>query len=115
MNPRHGDRILVVTRQWLDLLLTQEKTLEVRGSRIRAGTYYLGCQQKMYARIRLGSAFEIMCDKTWRRMKQQHHVGLERRPYKRTFGLPVHAVEPLDQPVEYRHPRGAIGIVVYRG
>ena len=40
--PNAGDRILIYKPQWLELVLSGQKTLEVRGAAYKSGTYYLG-------------------------------------------------------------------------
>ena len=39
-----GDRILVLRPHWLNLILAGEKTLEIRGRNLSAGTYWLGAR-----------------------------------------------------------------------
>ena len=40
--PRSGDRILIFKPEWLRLVLTGHKTLEVRAMAYKAGKYYFG-------------------------------------------------------------------------
>ena len=40
--PQTGDRILIFKPQWLALVLSGRKTLEVRGIAYKSGSYYLG-------------------------------------------------------------------------
>jgi hypothetical protein len=40
--PQTGDRILIFKPQWLALVLSGRKTLEVRGVAYKSGSYYLG-------------------------------------------------------------------------
>ena len=40
--PQTGDRILVFRLPWLALILTGQKTVEVRGTAYKSGSYYLG-------------------------------------------------------------------------
>ena len=98
---------------WLYKILTRIKTLEIRGTRLRAGTYYLGCAGKVWAVANFGAAEPIRTLEEWTARRNEHLVktGL---PYKNTYGLPVLSVEPLRPPVRYSHPRGAVGIVIYR-
>ena len=109
-----GDRILVLKRKWLDLIIEGRKVIEVRGMRLRAGAYLIGCKGKAFARIRFGQAYEIKTDAHWKRLAKRHLVATPCRPYKHTWAIPVENVEALSQPIPYHHPRGAVGIVVYR-
>lgn len=112
--PRNGERILVVRNFWLQLLLNKTKTLEVRSKRLGSRTYLLGCRGKAYARIHLAAGFEIKSDSSWRQLRCEHHVDTHCKPYRRTFGHQVLDMEMFEQPITYEHPKGAIGIVVYR-
>jgi hypothetical protein len=40
--PQAGDRILVFRPQWLSLVLSGQKKVEVRGAAYKSGSYYLG-------------------------------------------------------------------------
>ena len=42
-HPRKGDRILIFKPQWLQLVLSGQKTMECRGAAYKSGKYYLGC------------------------------------------------------------------------
>ncbi len=109
----NASRILVLKPIWMYKILTRIKTLEIRGTRLRAGTYYLGCAGKVWGVANFGAAEPIRTPEEWTARRNEHLVktGL---PYKNTYGLPVLSVEPLRPPVRYSHPRGAVGIVIYR-
>jgi len=48
--PRPGDRILVFNKErWLALILSEEKTMEVRGANYKSGRYFLGSGGFIYA------------------------------------------------------------------
>ena len=112
--PRNGDRILVLKQKWLGLVLVGDKTMEVRGKRLKAGVAYVGWKGTIYASATLGDAVEIRDTQQWDSLRDQHRVPGQVLPYKRTFGLPIHNIERLNPPVSFRHPKGAIGIVKYR-
>ena len=42
VKPQHGDRILVLKPHWLEQILALKKTLEIRGSKLKPGRYFLG-------------------------------------------------------------------------
>ena len=53
--PKPNDKILVLKEAWLALILSGEKTLEIRGAPLHAGQYWLGCKKQIYARAFLGN------------------------------------------------------------
>ena len=112
--PRNGDRTLVLKQNWLGLVLAGDKTMEVRGKRLRAGAAYFGWKGTIYASATLGDAVEICDTQQWNNLRNQPRVPEQVLPYKRTFGFPIHNIERLSPPVSFRHPKGAIGIVKYR-
>ena len=112
--PHNGDRILVLKQNWLALVLADNKTMEVRGKRLKAGAAYFGWKGKIYASATLGDAVEIRDAHQWESLRHLHRVPGNVLPYKRTFGLPLHSIECLSPPIQFHHPKGAIGIVKYR-
>ena len=111
----NASRILVLKPPWVhEILVTRTKTLEIRGTRLKRGTYYLGCQGKVPGVAVLGAAEPIRTIQEWNARRNEHRVTAESLPYKNTFGLPILSVEALCPPVRYTHPRGAVGIVIYR-
>ena len=108
-----GGRILIVKPCWIDLIVSGEKTLEVRGKAFRPGKYLLGYQQQILAVAHLGKPFRITTTEQWLTLRSQHSVMLDDPPYKRTYGLPILSAHRVS-PVPFSHPRGAINIVIYR-
>ena len=51
----------------------------------------------------------------WRDLLPQHNWDVAEMPYKRTYAHALSRVTEAAAPVQYRHPRGAIGLVRYRG
>ena len=93
--------------------MSGQKTLEIRGSPLRSGKYFLGCKGKIYGVADLGEPSRIATLSEWVALKGQHLVDTVVLPYKRTHASPILKVTAL-RPQTYVHPRGAIGIVVYR-
>ena len=112
--PHNGDRILALKQKWLALVLADNKTMEVRGKRLKAGAAYFGWKGKIYASATLGDAVEIRHTRQWESLRHLHRVPGNVLPYKRTFGLPLHNIERLSPPIPFHHPKGAVGIVRYR-
>ena len=113
-HPSPGDKILIYRPEYLQLVLAGAKTLEIRGSPDRSGTYYLGCRGQIYAQAKLGRAFPIHTMRDFLRTKHQHRMAActTRLPYPKTFAIPIVEFAPMF--VRYRHPRGAITIVRFR-
>ena len=111
--PSPGDRILIFRAHWLSLIISGQKTLEIRGSPLRSGKYFLGCKGKIYGVADLGEPSRIASKAEWAALKSQHLVDTLEMPYQRTFAIPIVRVTALHL-YPYNHPKGAIGIVVYR-
>ena len=112
--PKAGDRILILKPVWLDLTLAGDKTMEIRGSSLRPGKYFLGCQTQILAVAHLGLPRRITTVEQWVGLRPLHCVTSDELPYKRTFGLPIHAVHRVSAAIPYAQSRGAISIVKYR-
>ena len=112
--PRNGDRILLLKQNWLALVLAGDKTMEVRGKRLRAGKCFFGWKGAIYASATLDDAIEIPDAQQWESLRHLHRVPGNVLPYARTFGLPINGVERLNPPIPFHHPKGAVGIVKYR-
>lgn len=111
--PKPGDRVLIFKAHWRDLVLRRQKTMEIRCTPLKAGQYWIGCRGTITGRLTLGAALAITDAVTWEALRDQHRVEGAALPYKRTFGLPIlRAARTV--PHRFKHPRGAIGIVVYR-
>jgi len=112
-HPKAGDRILIFKEHWRDLVLRRRKTLEIRGTALKPGRYWIGCRGEITGHLVLGTAVPITTTGTWASLRQRHCVEGNALPYKRTFGLPLLSVGRIP-PVRFAHPQGAIGIVIYR-
>lgn len=112
--PRIGERILILREEWLERILSGEKTLEVRGTRLREGDIWLGCRSRIFGKARLGAAFAIKTKRKWTSLRPRHLVANATLPYKTTWGLPLQSIIRLRECAPYVHCRGAIGIVKFR-
>ena len=108
--PAPGDKILIVRPCWLQLILSGEKTMDIRGSALRPGKYFLGFQKQILAQAQLGKPVRILAADQWIALRPQHRVMLNSPPYTRTYGLPILSVRALS-PIPFQHPRGAISIL----
>ena len=113
--PAVGDRILVLKRQWLDLIISGQKTLEIRAWPMAAGIAWLGAKSVIHGVVKTGPAQRIGTTPEWQVLRTQHRIEGDELPYKSTRALPILFAQRLPEPVPYTHPRGAIGVVVYRG
>ena len=112
--PFAGERILILRAEWLERILSGEKTLEIRGARLREGCVWLGCRSNVLGKALLGPAVAIRTEEDWAALRPRHLVANAGLPYKSTWGLPLHSVVRLRSAVPFLHSRGAIGIVKYR-
>ena len=108
--PTPGDRILVLRPHWLRLILSGEKTLEIRPRNLSPGKYWVGSRGIICGLVHLGPGNLIDSVKTWIGLRQRHRVESGRLPYKKTYGLPIQHARRVRR-VPYKHPRGAIGHV----
>ena len=119
--PKAGDTILVFQEKWLRLILSGEKTMEVRSSPLKPKRYWFGCKSMIYGVGETGVPIKIESKDQWASLRPRHQVPDEAStydmksegPWTRTFGLPLSSVRAVKQ-VAYRHPVGAIGTVIFR-
>ena len=111
--PASGDRILIVRPCWLNLILSGAKTMEICGSPLRSGKYYLGYKKQIFAMAQMGRPLRITSEEHWAALRLRHRVVSKSLPYKRTYGMPILSVRALS-PISFQHPRGAISIVKFR-
>ena len=109
--PGIGDKILVLKWHWLQLILNDKKTMEIRGMALRRGRYFLGFKKNIYGSVEFGDAQRIVNLQQWSQLRSRHLVQRGDLPYKKTYGLPILRVERFSEPVAYVHPKGAVGIV----
>ena len=111
--PRKNDKILILKFPWLGMLLSGEKTLEIRSKPFSAGRYWLGHKKLIYAEVQFGEPRFIATQNEFDSLRYQHLVN-GKKPYATTFSMPVVTCKPLNRTISYHHPRGAVTIVKYR-
>ena len=99
---------MILKPQWLDRILSGEKTMELRPRRLKPGTYYVGAKGELRGQVLLGDALAIDTAAKMRSFKKRHCAG-DSLPYKSTWGLPILGVRKVC--CKYQHKRGAVGIV----
>ena len=118
-------RIFVITRKYLDMILTGRKTLEIRCRRYRPGPAYIGTSSPplVYAKLIIGKSFQITTLQQWRALEKQHRAcdfkGRDTLPYKRskttaTYALPLSDVQRLQTPLPYKWRQGCVGMANVR-
>ena len=95
-------------------MLAGTKTLEIRDKPFRAQHVWLGYKELIFGRAYIDGAKRIATDDEWRRLLPQHRWETAVRPYKTTYCLQLSQVSRVRRPHKYKHPHGAIGVVVYR-
>ena len=81
--PRRGDRILLLTRGWLDEILLRGKSLEVRGAPLACGWTWLGCKGFVIALAKLSDSCRVASLEEFKSLKEFHHVDADELPYKK--------------------------------
>ena len=114
MEPKAGEKILILKQPWLQMILSGQKTLEIRGRALSPGKYWLGQGSMIHGVVYLGTAFWIDSLQSWTDHYSQHRVDLPMLPYKKTYALPILSARPTGRMIPYIHPKGAIGIVKFR-
>ena len=109
--PGIGDKILVLKWHWLQLILNDKKTMEIRGMALRRGRYFLGFKKNMYGWVEFGDPMRIVNLQQWNQLRSRHLVQRADFPYKKTYGLPILQKGRFSEPRPYVHPKGAVGIV----
>ena len=109
--PRTGDKILMLKWHWLQLILNRRKTMEIRGLALRRGRYFLGFKKNVYGWVEFGDPQRIVNLRQWNQLRSRHLVQRGDLPYKKTSALPILRAKRLSEPVQFFHPKGAVGIV----
>ena len=113
--PARGDRILLFKHRNLSLLLRGQKEFDARKVNYRPGRYLLGCNGRIYAVATLHRAMVVETQRTWDRLRPQHPSLGKTLPYNpKTFLFRVVLRRKLAEPLAFRHPHGAVNLVVYR-
>ena len=99
--PCDGDRILILKHNWLSLVVDGSKTMEIRGSKLKAGKCFFCWKSNIYASAILGEPIEIPDIQQWGNLRMQHRVLGNVLPYKKTYGLPIRNVERLEPPLSF--------------
>ena len=114
-SPTLGDRILLFKHVNLAMLLRGQKVFDARKVNYRAGRYLLGCNGRIYAVATLHRVMSVESQRTWDRLRPQHRSLEKTLPYNpKTFLFHVIVRRKLAEPLAFRHPHGAVNLVVFR-
>jgi hypothetical protein len=111
--PCAGDTIMVLKREWLDLILNKGKVLELRHIEKVPGRYWLGHNGWIHGVARTLQSYVIKDMADFRRLLPMHRLDKDRLPYEKTCALPLTDVVRLPEPVPYVHHQGAVGWCLY--
>ena len=114
LQPKIGDRILIIKPKYLQMIFSGEKNVEIRGVRYKPGIFFVGYNSMIYGYIRTGEAVRIENLAEFNAMLPRHHWNAPSMPYKNTWAIPILHVEEFQHPIPFYHAKGAIGIVRYR-
>jgi hypothetical protein len=113
--PTLGDRILMFKHENLAMLLRGQKVVDARKVNYRPGRYLLGCNGRVYAVATLHRVMAVESQRTWDRLRAQHRSLEKTLPYNpKTFLFRVIVRKKLAEPLAFRHPHGAVNLVVFR-
>ncbi|CAJ1412828.1 unnamed protein product [Effrenium voratum] len=113
--PAVGDRVLVMRQPWLDLVLSGEKTLELRATRHALGRVWLGMGGKVYGGVTIAGS-RVLSEAEFHEFADQHLWPRDAAlPYeRRVCGLALTAPQRLAEPIPYWRPPGAVGVNIFR-
>ena len=111
--PQHNDRIIILNKKWLDMILQGYKDIELRGQRAQPGPVWLGHAKHIHGKATITHC-EKLCIKTFIQTQSRHGMQNNALPYAHTFALYLSDVQCIQPTLPFFHPRGAIGWVTYR-
>lgn len=105
-------KCLIIKKRWLDLILSGQKTLEIRGrnTNIRG---WIGLIEsgsgKIVGKAKLNASSKLSEDEYYK-LTEFHRVTLNynKLPYKTPYAWGITQAERLQNPIPYKHPKGAI-------
>ena len=106
---------MIFTDTWAKLILSGAKKLEIRSCRYKEGSYWIGVKGNIKGKCTLENPTQIKDILTWKKLQHLHCCKADGLPYKKTWAFHISNVEAVSPEIRYLHPRGAIGIVRFRG
>ena len=75
--------------------------------------YLLGCNGRIYGVAWFQRAFVVQTQRTWERLRLQHRAFKKTLPYApKTVMVRLLVTKKLSKPLAFRHPCGAVNVVV---
>lgn len=106
-------RGLIIKKEWLDLILSGKKTIEIRSSKtscIGETIYLLESKTHLVRGTCTIQRVEKLDETKWNETKDKHLVPCKfnQLPYKKSYGWYLQDVTKLDKEFSYSHPKGAV-------
>lgn len=103
---------LIVKSEWADLILSGQKTMELRGShtKIRGKIGIIKSKTgKVYGTVELVDSLPLSEDLFYQTV-DQHQVtcSYEDIPYKQLYGWVLKNAEYYEEPIPYQHKQGCV-------
>ena len=112
-SPELGGRVLVLARQYFNMMLHGGKIYEVRHCCLSPGLWHVGHHGQIYGTLCIGKGFVVESEQRWQELQPQHRHPKATRPYKRTCALPVSSLQIFTSPIGYIHHGGSVGTVKF--
>lgn len=114
LEPKLGERIMVLRQPWLDAILDGTKTMEIRCRKHRTGRVWLGSNGLIHGRVRIMDAVQLS-EEDFRARGAEHLWPADAElPYDNLWGLLLVEVEKVNPPLPYWRPPSAIGWNLFR-
>ena len=98
----------------IEQILSGKVTMVARASNYKCSMrYLLGCDSKIHAIARLKKSMTIDNERRWQRLREYHKCS-ENLPYPKTHLFCIKITKAIRPSLRFRHPRGAISIVLYQ-
>ena len=112
--PLVGARVMVVHDPWLQMILSGEKTMELRGAKCRSGLVWVGSKGLVHGSVTITQSIEMTTEEFTARRSEHHWPEGRALPYQRLCGLLLTGAKKLEAPIAYWRPPAAIGWNIFR-
>ena len=108
--PQVNDRVMTLKLPWLQKILAQQKTMELRSRRAASGFVWLAAGNTIYGSAEIQGS-ETLSLQRFPELRQQHCLPDMQLPYQKTqtCGLWLANVQTLTVPVAFYRLRGSCG------
>ena len=111
--PELGGSILVLKREYFDMMISSLKRLEIRAQNLAQGLRDVGHGGQIYGAIVMAKGIHIPNNEIWRELQPYHRHPSATLPYKDTYALPVREVILFTHTIPYVHRLGSVGTAKY--